>query len=434
MLYIGALLFLLLQYLRPQEWVPLIYGWPVVRAAMMVLLPTWLLTLRGRKILQTPEDLFMLLYWLVCVMSHLRSPGRAFDTAWIFGKVFACYILVSHTVNTRRKMIVALLVIAIMLSVVATMGELRLVGGGVPMYASRGTFDNRNDFAHGIAMMLPLALAFLLRGGPFLKVMGIGLAVIVIPELVRSGSRGGMLAAMFAVYAVAFLAVRSPHTRKVMLVIGIVGVIVVLSVSARMGTITKWRHDESAMSRITIWGYALRSFRASPFNVAIGRGYGTITHGMWRSRAAHSSYMNNLYELGAPGLFVLVGLLFFACRDAYRLAMEGEHPTTRLAGLGLAGIMAGIVLGSGLESLSYRIYVLVPVALVSALRVINRQEQRALAAQALSGGATARRDASAQSDLLPSETGGVITARDLRTVALLTFACWLSYTILVTVA
>ena len=435
MLFVGTLVFLMLQYLRPQEWVPFIYGWPVVRVGMVVLLPAWFFTLGGRKILRTSTDLFMLFYWLVCVMSHLRTPPQMLDTAWNFGKVFICYLLVSHTVNTRRRLLVALIVISVMLSVVAMMGELRETKRGLFMYASKGTFDNRNDFAHGIALMLPLAAAFVIRGTPFLKIAGAGLAAIVVPELVRSESRGGMLAAMFAVYAVAFVAVRSRRARKVMLVIGVIGAIAVLGMSARLGTITDFRSDESAMSRIAIWRYALQSFRASPVNPIIGRGYQEITRGMWRSKAAHSSYMNNLYELGAPGLFVLIGVLFFAARDAYRLATTAAHRTTRTAALGLTGMAAGIILGSAFESLSYRIYVLVPIALMSALRVVEHNERLAsLSPDAPQGHAPRQAMPAPAPEAVAPGSGPLLTVRDFWLVAGLTFACWLSYTILVTVA
>jgi len=435
MLYAGVLIFLVIQYLRPQEWVTLIYAWRVTLALMLVLLPPWLFTLHSKKLLRTPEDLMMGLYWCVCVFSSVRTgPSQIFDIAWEFGKALICYLFVAHVIDSRRKLLVAVFVVCFLLLGISSMAGWEV--GNKGQYASRGMFANRNDFAHGIAATLPIAAAFLLTGGVFLKIVGLGLMTAIIPEIIKSGSRGGQLAAMAAVYAILVVRAKKTRTRNLMIVLGFLGGLAAFTLSERLATVVEYQTDPSAMGRVFFWSTCLRSFRATPFNVVLGRGYGTIIEGMYRSRAAHSGYMNNLFELGAPGLFILIGLLFFAARDAYALAKNALHPTTRMLALGLTGLMAGTIIGCGVESLSYRIYVLVPVAMISALRVIEQRE-RAAAALTRPGGDAG----STYCFLHPIATDGfglaehrVVTGKDLKTVALLTFACWLSYTMLVAVS
>lgn len=435
MLYVGVLLFLVLQYLRPQEYVQIIYGWRVVLGTMLVLLPGWLATLQNKKLLRTPEDLFMGLYWCVCVLSVFKyRPAHVPDIAWEFGKVLLCYLFVAHIIDSRRRLGAAMFVMCLLLLGVAMQAG---QGVGLPnQYASIGMFGNRNDFAHGIAAALPIAAAFLLGGGLFLKIVGLGLIVAIIPELIKSGSRGGQLAAMVAVYAILVVRAKKTRTRNLMVVLGLLGGLAVFAASERLATVVEYQTDPSAMGRVMFWSSCLRSFRATPLNLIMGRGYGTIIEGMLRSRAAHSSYMNNLFELGAPGLFILIGLLFFAVRDAYALAQNALRPATRMLALGLTGLMAGTIIGSAVETLSYRIYVLVPVAMISALRVIEQRERAAAALTGPDGDA-----GSTYCFLRPIATDGfrlverrMVTGKDLRTVALLTFACWLSYTVLVAVS
>jgi len=316
MLYVGVLLFLVFEYLRPQE-IPnsLIYGWRVTLALMLVLLPPWLFTLQAKKLLRTPEDLFMGLYWCVIVFSYVKyHPSRVPDVAWTFGKVLLCYLFVAHVIDSRRRLAAAMLVMCLLLFGVAMQAGWEV--GNKGQYASVGMFANRNDFAHGIAAVLPIAAAFLLAGGVFLKIVGLGLMIAIIPEIIKSDSRGGQLAAMVAVYAILVVRAQKTRTRNLMIVLGLLGGLAVFTVSERMATVVEYQTDPSAMGRVMFWSTCLRSFRATPLNLLMGRGYGTIIEGMYRSRGAHSSYMNNLFELGGPGLFVLIGLLFFAATSA----------------------------------------------------------------------------------------------------------------------
>jgi O-antigen ligase len=304
-------------------------------------------------------------------------------------------------------------------------------------YASVGVFNNRNDFAHGIAMTLPVAAAFLLSGGAFLKILGVGMMAVVIPELVKSGSRGGQLAAIFAIYAVLVVRAKKARTRTLMLVLGGLAVMSAFAMSERLASVASYQTDESSMGRIQIWSVCLRSFRTTPFNTVMGRGHNAITKGMWRSKAAHSGYMNNLYELGLPGFAVFIGLLLFAARDAYAITGKGTHPTTRMLALALTGVMAGVIVGSGVESLSYRIYVLVPIAMVSSMRIIEQRERAAALSRQTSAGASPPADAFLHPVATPGfglAERGLISRRDVKLVAKWTFACWLAYTVLVTVS
>jgi len=74
--------------------------------------------------------------------------------------------------------------------------------------------------------------------------------------------------------------------------------------------------------------------------------------------------------------------------------------------------------------------------MISALRVIEQRERAAAALTGPDGDA-----GSTYCFLRPIATDGfglverrMVTGKDLRTVALLTFACWLSYTVLVAVS
>jgi O-antigen ligase len=457
MLYAGLLFFLFLQFLRPQEFVPLIYGWPVVFYTMMALLPFWLVTLKWKKLLRTPQDLFMFLFWISCTASYWNWwKSHMYEAARDFGKILLCFLFVSHVINTRRKLVGVIWMVMLMLLVVALMAGRIEHGQTQGQYASIGVFNNRNDFAYAMAIMLPLAFAFILRGDPFSKIVGAGVALAGVVELIATRSRGGMLASLFAVYAVFFMLVKSKPARAVMAVVGVLVLMTAFALSPRLSTITEYQQDRSSMDRVYIWAQGLEMFRQ---HWLLGVGYNKF--GEYCKRDSHSSYVRAMAELGGPGLFLYVGLLFFAMRDAYRITMRPPHPTIGVVALGMTGVLAGHIVGSLFQTRLYHPFVLVLIAIVAALRLVTERErwlQRhyapAAAVPRLAGGPQLPlRDVHAfgltpppppedwapdDSDAEPKSlwrrgfgsgfaTPRMIPLRDWLIVGGLTFACWLAH-------
>jgi len=427
MFYAGVLVLLTLLFLRPAEWVTAIYGWPLVEYTMMILLPFWVMTLSRKKLLRTPEDICAFLFWIICTLSYLTvSPIGMYDTAIETGKVLLVYLFVVHVIDSRRKLLGTYVTIVLMLVFVALMAQERIKRGEV-LYDSIGSFANRNEFAGAMTAMLAIATAFLLKGKPLMKMLGGIASVVGVIAIMKSNSRGGQLAAMAAVYTIICLRAKTPAGRKAMAAGAVVVLLLAFSVSERLGTITQYRQDASAMGRVYAWREAFWAFMQNPL---LGVGYYNFTE-TYGTLDTHSSFMRALAELGGLGLMIYVGLIFSSLRNAYRAAMSAQNPTTRMLATGMTGLLVGHLVASLTMTHLYYAFVHVEFALASALRLIVDRE---------------RTEAQARGELAPEpayDTGtqnvwerslgpGFLTPRlvsmkDLLTVGGLTMGVWVAY-------
>jgi O-antigen ligase len=378
MLYLGLLIFLLLQYLRPQEWPAfrILGELRIVFSLMVVLGLPWLATLQRKKLLRTPEDVFMVLLWAACVASwwnwwksHMYVPFQD------VGRTLIAYLFVAHVVDSRGKLLGTLWVTMLMLLVVGLVaGEDVGIKG---QYASIGMFNNRNDFAYAMAMMFPIALAFIFRGGVLGRIAGLGCGLVAVIEILNSESRGGLLALCFSALTVLFVLFRSKTMKRLIVVVGIVGMMGAMKYDPGHGAIGDWQSDKSAMGRVEMWARALTLFEMNPL---LGHGYDRFQESAkirlgGRTRDTHSSYMKAIAETGFFGLFAYLGLICFGLYHAYRVTTKATNPTLRMIGLALTGLLGGQACASAFQSRTYHMFVLVQIALVSALRIVHDRER-----------------------------------------------------------
>ncbi|MFW6107779.1 MAG: O-antigen ligase family protein [bacterium] len=434
MLYAGVIFFLALQFLRPQEFIEVIKGWRLVLAAMIVLVPIWAVTLQWKKILRTPIDLFCFAFYGACVLSWLNYwPIRTLSAggpAVRVGKIFLGYLLVAHALETRRKLVGGVWMIMLMLLLVGLLGHEIQTGPTAGQYGSIGMFNNRNDFAYAMSMLIPVGLAFVLAAGPLGKVVGLGAFVLGTIQIYITESRGGALAAMAAAYAVLVTLPRSKIARTILVVLGIAGVLIPFMFSKRLQSIGRYRRDKSVKGRLEIWSDCLTRFKRHP---VIGHGAMTWQDLPDTPRDTHSSYMRVIVELGSVGLFAFVGMLFYALRTSHKLSRAPPHPTIRVVALSMTGIIVGQIVGGLFQTRVYYPFVYAALGVASALAVVASREEGELAeptgrpelpADALSG---------LSSDLWERSRGagfrapGLVHRKDLVWVGGLAFACLLIY-------
>jgi putative inorganic carbon (hco3(-)) transporter len=442
MLYVGVLFLLILTYLRPQEFITIIRGWPLTFWTMVVLALPWMATLTYRKLLRTRIDFFMFLLWLIAIISwwnywksNMHSPARE------FGRALLIYLFIAHAIDSRPKLAGVVWMTLLSLLLVGMMGgrDVGLRG----QYASIGLFNNRNDFAYALAMLFPIGLAFFLKGDPFAKIVGAGACIVAIVQTVLTDSRGGQLALIIAGGAVFYALAKTRLTQKVMLVLGIASLFFAIFASARLGTVGDYKEDASAMGRVEMWVLALqvaplpwdpgqyREFFRRPLYGLIGCGYKRFKDNPFVRfrRDTHSSYMRALAELGGIGLFIYVGLLWFAARDSHRMALHAIHPTTRVMALGLFGLTIGQVSAGLFQTRVYHIIVLTQFAIISAMQLVDQRNRYELETANDVPGSQRIEDCRLWIDSFGSgfRTPNLVTKRDLKIVLGLTFLFWAAH-------
>jgi O-antigen ligase len=269
-----------------------------------------------------------------------------------------------------------------MLSIIAYMAGQDV--GLQNQYASVGMFNNRNDFANAMALIVPLAFVFLLRGRLSLKMVMVLVIGLAMYKIFRSNSRGGQMAALLGVATILYLTAKTRGGKVAMITVGAVMLALALTLSGHLGTIVKYKEDKSAMGRVVAWDDAMKMFRHHPL---FGVGY--YRFGVFGERDSHSTFMRALGELGGAGLFVIVGLCFVAFRDAYRLSRHAPSAEIQLLAYGMTGMLAAYVVGSLFMTGLYQNYVHIQFAFVAALRLVADRERIQLA----SGGSAEPSDA-----------------------------------------
>ncbi len=232
-------------------------------------------------------------------------------------------------------------------ALVPTLGVLWVDYVQAYMGDARGTFINRNHFAGFIEMAWPLALGFTLAQGGWgqgytLKkilaserlnrqaLLALGIVVLLL-ALLFSRSRAGIAGAWMGFLSFILLARSGTigmfrHTR--LLLVGIVGMLVVYSVTIGVGPITERFFTLSdGDSRLEIWRDSLSIIKDHPLGIGL-RNYEKVfpVYNVSYVSAdkvvdyAHNDYLQILIEAGWIGFIaVLFGFSLFMWKSAYRI-------------------------------------------------------------------------------------------------------------------
>lgn len=191
--------------------------------------------------------------------------------------------------------------------------------------------DN-NDFAWGCAVMLPIILNLAFGQRKLItRLAGIGGSMICVIGVIGSGSRGGTLGLCAAVMFYWLMTSRS-KVRGVLVMAALALGVVVFAPSGyleRMQSVGTYEEDNSAQSRLQVWGASIRMALDRPlgvgagnFSAAYGRFYiptdSALTWGGQRWLSAHSIYFRVLGEYGFLGLTLIIWLILANVRDNLR--------------------------------------------------------------------------------------------------------------------
>lgn len=364
MTFFFTLLFMLMVFWRPQEWlVPQLYGWPILDAVVYLAL-LGLLMEAGQGIVhfrkRSPQVWLLFGLWIAAIVSHVPHTylaGMQLAATDVFKISFFTLLLFTVLDRPSRFRFIAtvFVVMAATMAVHALLQARRGYGFAgqtplrIPAYMGReeeirttffGIFSDPNDLAQILVSAMPMA--FLIRRRQNLLTIAPALAVLALLYMayLTTGSRGGMVALIATVGVGVTLLL---PTRWLPWVMG-VGLIAALGVARVKGGAFL---DMSARERVVFWGYGNQAFKANPI---FGVGYDMF----WQisaGRPAHNAFVTCYTELGLFGYWMWFNLLQLGVLSAWRTreALKSvRHPEAaylrRFCGLGiasLAGFSAG---------------------------------------------------------------------------------------------
>lgn len=392
----ALVLFATVMYAVPGEWIPALA--PARLALVSSGLGAGLMVLRrvGRGeplFLDGARGVALLAFTGLAVASIGWSvhPVVTQFTAIELAKLTAIYLtLVNVVTNQRRLMILAGAIV--LASIVTSVGVIQYFFAGANLvegYRARwvGVYADPNHMAMGVALVVPLAIAFVARKGtPWLfRLACIAAAALAVTAIIFSYSRGGFLGLLTATALWLFREKR----RFQAVVLGAVlalGMVVFAPERFwnRTETVTTFHQDASAMGRVYAWQVASRISLDKPL---LGVGAGAFRFAWFeyapveatRAYVAHNIFLDVVGELGWTGLLLFLVFVGGTVGGAFRASHHAEVGWLARA---LAASVAGYLvcdLFSG-YILSAHLYVLFGLA-ACADRLARTSEATALAVQ-----------------------------------------------------
>ena len=194
MLFYGLLLFIFLQIIRPQDFVPGLMGMRLVLYLMVILLSALLFSPIEKKLFRSPQDKYAGMFLIAIVLSSVTSfwISQIADTAITELKNALIYYFIIIVINDEIKFRRAVWTMVALMGIVALMGVLQyhgydITGAGMKWQPSKlvwqiygiGNFDNPNDLAYSTVLVVPFGLGLLFQAKGFAGRLG-GLALVII--------------------------------------------------------------------------------------------------------------------------------------------------------------------------------------------------------------------------------------------------------------
>lgn len=314
MLYLSAVLYLSVLYIRPAEIVPRLETVPLVDwltiASALIMVGT--MFVRPRRIALSVMDGYVALFWVAIVVSNLAWGwfGGAYKGVMDFMPVAFFYILVRVAIDTPERLrgfahvFVFLNVFLAVNGIVQYhtgygLGDVTTVGLENRIRGT-GIFNDPNDLGMTLVMAVPLLLWVVFESNrPFWhKVLAIVLSIPIMTAITYTSSRGAMLG--LCTVATVFALRRFKMIPALTFGALAVSAVMLLGPSRAQAMNSQ---ENSAQSRIEAWGQGLMMLKSKP---VFGVGYSRFTE--FHRKVAHNSFVQTAAELGLFGALVFVAM------------------------------------------------------------------------------------------------------------------------------
>lgn len=401
--FTGVLLFTLVLYLRPNDFLP-IGQFPLAKiigaGALMAFLLEW--GFEGRPFRALPKELKYLLALVLLMFLSVPlaiSPGQAIDTMIEgFLKVGLVFVLIICAVNSHARLRRLMGLTVLCGSVIAAWTlENYLVGKGLiagyrAVGAVGGMFGDPNDLALALNMLIPLAVGLGLSSSPLKTLFYLASAAVMASAVYITYSRGGFLT---FVAMGGYILLRMLRRRMALVVCALVVILVATIMDPSVyttrilsifdSTLDQSVGSGSGQARMSVLTRSLAVFAFNPRVWLIGVGIGNFSILSIRDQVNHNAYLQVLTEMGLPAGIIYVLFVTTAFRGL-REALLANDPrkgspsaTTHMAQAIRASLIAYVV-GSFFLSVAFSWYLYYAAGCAVCLRQIveaDRAESRA---------------------------------------------------------
>jgi O-antigen ligase len=328
--FLAAIVYVIVEYLRPQERYGVVSGIPFGQVAgILLILACWVEQRRFPLASGTCIWIIALLLWLLVASLLGPYPSHSF-VAWIdVLKLAVLAIFTAAALDTKERLYRYVIVVLLLYFLHTNFSFRGWVASGFSvgfrgMWVGSGPLRNPNDFGAALAAFWGISLAMIWadRAGHLRKIpkrwLHVVNTVLFVVAVIVSSSRGAALA--FVAGAV-FAAKRLGVLLRGLIVLSIFALLYYATASPEqrerysgMGG----EEDQTADERIETWKVALDVFEDHPV-LGVGAGAFPLVAIQYSKRdtvfVQHNIYLQALTDGGLPGLLLLVGLLVSFFRD-----------------------------------------------------------------------------------------------------------------------
>jgi O-antigen ligase len=330
-------LYVIVLFVRPQEYVPAVQDWPLMPVLIITAFLAWL----GAGNLQLKAPPFYLLaalflYSPLTVLIAGEGAANALETVTKLIPLYLTFLLISSTALSRKRIHIMMWLMiggAVLFSVHGIQQKYTGVGwtGEVPILGRIryiGIFNDPNDVGLSLVTALPMAV-YLMRTSrhALLKLLLLISAGLILWGISLTNSRGTILAlgAILGVYS------WRRYGMVNTLILGAMAIPAMFMLSSRLDTISPG--EASAHGRVEAWYEGIQMLKENP---VFGVGFDLFTD--HHIRTAHNSYVLVLAEQGVPGYFLwfsFVGICFMLMYRLQKHRIQPDKPYATWHSLGL---------------------------------------------------------------------------------------------------
>ncbi|MFX0133194.1 MAG: O-antigen ligase family protein [Candidatus Hodarchaeota archaeon] len=328
-----VLAFLILEYVRPQDLIPVLGNLRPGVFLTLLLAIFWFFAYDKSSLKENQTIFFILMLILMTIyIPFAHNNFFAYITTKYMWLKLPFFLGIIAFVNSRKKLdiyITLWMIIGYYIIIKGTLGK--GIGGS-------SFLDDENEFCLFVNMLLPFFYFFLIYErklkGKLFYLIGIILSVVAI---ITSFSRGGFIGFLSVCLIICL------KTSKKILFFSIIILISSVffffsnqSYFKEIGTI-KNINEGTALTRIQLWKAAWKMWKDNPFGVGPNN-FTCCVHkyqpkemkrSMWGVQT-HSLYFTLLADLGIFGVFLWFSILYYNIKDIIKLKNLKEHPDTEI--------------------------------------------------------------------------------------------------------
>jgi probable O-glycosylation ligase (exosortase A-associated) len=386
--FFGVLVWYWLSLMNPHRISWVLTNQPFAQLILLAVLASMFINRQLPKSLPVkPLTIALGLFWAWMLITTIFSmyPVLAWwqwDKIW---KIMLTTFLAIAMLNSKARIIALAAVAALSIGFYGFKGGIFTIttGGNHRVWGPEGSFlSGNNEIGLALIMTIPLLFFFTtITNSRVVRIAVIVGIVLCIVSIFGTHSRGALVgvAAMGV-----FLALKSPKKVQYLLMIAVVVPLVYNFMPAewheRMGTISTYEQDSSAMGRINAWRMAWNLALHRPFGAGF-ESFRAPTYRMYHPDGvvsgtdAHSIYFEVLGEHGFVGLALFLAIGIFALSACRRLIKHNKGNADRMWIVNLAAMiqvsLVGYAVSGAFLGLSYFDFYYALIGLIIGLQVVS---------------------------------------------------------------